>query len=75
MQRITVREVRGPLGKGEKKFFAIKDNKGSEFTSFDPQIAKLTPGSIIEAEIVVDGKYINIPKDKMDADRGWPAGY
>jgi hypothetical protein len=62
MQQITVKEVRGPLGKGEKKFWAIKDPQGGEFTAFDASIAKLTPGSIIEAEIEVKGKYVNITK-------------
>lgn len=65
MQQIIVREVRGPLGKGEKKFYAIKDDKGGEFTTFDPSVSKLTPGSIIEAEIKVEGKYVNIQEWKL----------
>ena len=62
MQQITVKEVRGPLGKGGRKFWAIKDPQGGEFTAFDSTIAKLTPDSIIEAEIEVKGKYVNITK-------------
>jgi hypothetical protein len=62
MQQITVKEVRGPLGKGERKFWAIKDPQGGEFTAFDATIAQVTPGSIIEAEIEVKGKYVNITK-------------
>ena len=32
MQKITVKEVKGPLGRGEKKFFAVVDEKGTEFS-------------------------------------------
>jgi len=65
MQKITVKEVKGPLGKGEKKFYVIKDDKGAEFNTFDAKIRDVTPGSIINVELVVDGKYVNISKWEM----------
>jgi len=65
MQKITVKEIRGPLGKGEKKFYAVKDPQGAEFTTFDPKIAEVTPGSVIEAEIEVKGQYVNLTEWKL----------
>ena len=65
MQDIRVVEVRGPLGKGDKKFFAVKDDKGAEFTTFDTKINQVTPGSLISAEIKIDGKYNNITEWKL----------
>lgn len=64
-QKITVKEVRGPLGKGEKKFFSIKDDKGGEFTSFDTKLANIKPGSVLEAEVEVSGQYINLKEWKV----------
>lgn len=69
MQKVTVKEVRGPLGKGERKFFAVVDEKGGEFTTFDTKVANITPGSVLEIEPEVtakDGKtYINIKEWKL----------
>lgn len=62
MQEIKVKEIRGPLGKGEKKFYAVVDEKGGEFTTFDTKIQSIKPGSVLEAEIKVEGKYVNIVK-------------
>lgn len=73
MQKITVKEVKGPLGKGDKKFYAIKDGEGAEFTTFDTKVADLTPGSIIEAEVVVKGKYLNLGEWKL-LEAGTPSG-
>ena len=60
MQTITVKEIRGPLGKGEKKFFAVVDENGAQFTTFDAKIKEVTPGSRLEIEVTVTGKYVNI---------------
>jgi hypothetical protein len=65
MAQIKVKEIKGPLGNGDKKFFAAVDDKGVEYTTFDTAILSVTPGSIIEAEIVIKpgkgGKtYINL---------------
>jgi len=65
MQNITVKEVKGPLGKGEKKFFAVVDAKGAEFTTFDTKIKNVAPGSILEIELRVEGKYLNIVEWKV----------
>ena len=65
MQKIIVKEVRGPLGKGEKKFYAVVDEKGAEFTTFDTKIAQVTPGSVLEIEPKVEGKYVNISEWKV----------
>lgn len=62
MQKIKVKEVKGPLGKGEKKFFAVVDEKGAEFTTFDTKIQDVVPGSLLNIEPKIDGKYINIAK-------------
>lgn len=65
MQKIMVKEVKGPLGKGEKKFFAVVDEKGAEFTTFDTKIQKVSPGSVLEIELKIEGKYINIVEWKV----------
>ncbi len=65
MQKITVKEVKGPLGRGEKKFFAVVDEKGAEFTTFDTKIQNVSPGSVLEIELKIEGKYINIVEWKI----------
>jgi len=65
MQKIIVKEVKGPLGRGEKKFFAVVDEKGAEFTTFDTKIKDVTIGSILEVELRVEGKYVNIAEWKV----------
>jgi len=65
MQKITVKEVKGPLGKGEKKFYAVVDTEGAEFTTFDSAVKQITPGSILEIEPEVKGKYLNIKEFKV----------
>jgi hypothetical protein len=65
MQEITVKEVRGPLGKGKQQFYAVVDEKGGEFTTFDTKIKQVTPGSRLGIEIKVEGKYINIVEWKV----------
>ena len=74
MQKIVVKEVRGPLGKGEKKFYAVVDEKGAEFTTFDTKIAQVTPGSILEIEPKVEGKYVNIAEWKV-LEEGRPSAF
>lgn len=68
MQEIRVKEIKGPLGKGERKFYALKDEKGAEFTTFDAKVSKITPGSLISAEIKIEGKYNNITDWKLIED-------
>lgn len=65
MQEITVKEVRGPLGKGEKRFYAVVDDTGAEFTTFDASAQDIKPGSKIGIDIKVSGKYVNITEWKM----------
>jgi len=60
VQKVNVKEVRGPLGKGERKFYAVISDDGAEFTSFDTKLASLLPGSVINLEPEIKGKYINI---------------
>ncbi len=61
MQQITVEAVKGPLGKGEKKFYAVKaEGIKKEFTSFDTRLAALKPGTVLEIEPVMEGDYVNI---------------
>lgn len=78
MQKITVKEVKGPLGKGEKKFYAVKDAGGAEYTTFDAKVADLNPGSVIEGEITITVKgekqYINLGEWKLLEAGPLPAG-
>lgn len=74
MQQITVKEVRGPLGKGERKFYAIKDEKGAEFTSFDAKLTNIKTGSVLEIECEISGKFINIKEWKLISEPPAPAG-
>jgi len=62
VQQITVKEVKGPLGRGEKKFYAVVDDKGAEFTTFDSKVSHIPVGSIINLEPKVEGRYVNIVK-------------
>lgn len=74
-QEVKVKEVRGPLGKGEKKFFAVvaDDGKGTEFTTFDSKVKTIPPGSTIGIDIKVEGKYVNIIEWKMISEAPAPA--
>ena len=65
MQQIKVKEVREVKGKSGKVFYAVVDDKGGEFTTFDTKIASVTPGSVLEIEPKVDGKYVNITEWKV----------
>jgi hypothetical protein len=69
MQKITVKEVKGPLGKGEKKFFAVVDENGAEFTTFDTKVGEIKPGSVIniapKVEVKAGKTYINIETWEM----------
>ena len=62
MQKIKVAEIKGPLGRGEKKFYAVVGSDGAKFTTFDAKAMSIKPGSILEAEIKVEGKYVNMVK-------------
>ncbi len=65
MQRITVKEIKGPLGQGEKKLYAVVDEAGAEFTTFDTKIKDITPGSVLDIEPVIKGKFVNIKEYKV----------
>ena len=65
MQRITVKEIKGPLGQGEKKFYAVVDEAGAEFTTFDTKVKDITPGSVLDIEPVIKGKFVNIKEYKI----------
>jgi len=63
MQKIQVADISSkPTSKGGT-FTIITDDKGGKFSGFDIGLANLTKGSVIEAEIFVEGKYTNIVKD------------
>jgi hypothetical protein len=61
-QEITVKGIRGPLGRGKVKFYAVTDDKDTEFTTFDPKISDVSPGSRLSIEVKVEGQYNNIVK-------------
>jgi len=63
MQKITVKEIRGPLGKGKQKFYAVvAEGIKKDFTSFDSKLAHIKVGSILNVELRIDGDYVNIEK-------------
>ena len=63
MQKVKVAEIKGPLGRGEQKFYAIKGEDGAEFTTFNTKIAEVPLNSIINIEPKVVSKggktYVN----------------
>lgn len=68
MQRLTVKTLEEKHSKdGSKSFWALIDSDDGEFTTFDSSIATVKPGDVIEAEIVVKGKYANIKEFKIIA--------
>jgi hypothetical protein len=59
-QQIKVAEVfTKPTAKGGL-FVKVTDDKGASFSGFDEGLAKLNKGDVIQAEIVIEGKYTNI---------------
>ncbi len=66
MQRITVKSCETKFSKdGSKKFYAVTDTAGGEFTSFDDGLAHVNEGAILEADVMVKGKYNNIQSFKL----------
>jgi len=68
MQKIKVADIKIKTGTGEKGDWTnttIIDDKGGRFSSFDKKLSKLNKGALIEAEIVIDGKYNNIKEWKL----------
>jgi len=68
VQKITVADIKIKTGTGEKGPWtntAIIDEKGARFSSFDKKLSQLNKGSVIEAEVVVDGKFLNIKEFKI----------
>lgn len=68
MQKITVKSIkvdRGETNGREWTKTTITGEDGSQFQSFDTKLSSLVEGSIINAEIEVKGKYVNIKKWEM----------
>lgn len=63
IQRVTseVKAKKDHSGTFEK--ITVTDTSGQSYGSFDPKLKELGPGSVIEAEIEVSGKYKNIGKN------------
>lgn len=72
MQKITISEIYPPTE--EKKPTIIVDESGARMSGFDTKLRSLTIGSIIEVELEIKGKYINIKEWKMisEAKEGQP---
>ncbi len=65
MQRLIVKSVEEKKSKdGSKTFYILTDSKGGNFSSFESLMA-LKPGTTIEAEIEVSGKYANLKEFKV----------
>lgn len=64
MQHLTVKSIerKQPRDPSKSPFYVVTDDKGAQFTSFDSNVATLSDGAVIEAEIRVDGKHTNIQK-------------
>lgn len=63
MQNITIADINIKTGTGEKGDWVntqITDEAGARYSSFDTKLSKLNKGAVIEAEIEVKGKYLNI---------------
>ena len=60
MQKITVKSIKHD--DGENKPFIITTADGAKMSGFDTGLGNLKPGAVIEVEIKVDGKFINIKK-------------
>ncbi len=60
MQQIKIKEIKEVRGRTGTIFYAVTDDKGGEFTTFDPNIVSVNPGSLLEIDVKVDGKYTNI---------------
>jgi hypothetical protein len=60
MQKITVKSIKHD--DGENKPFIITTADGAKMSGFDTGLGTLKPGAVIEVEVKVDGKFINIKK-------------
>ena len=60
MQKITVKSIKHD--DGENKPFIITTTDGAKMSGFDTGLGNLKPGTVIEVEVKVDGKFINIKK-------------
>jgi hypothetical protein len=60
MQKITVKSIKHD--EGENKPFIITTADGAKMSGFDTGLGNLKPGAVIEVEVKVDGKFINIKK-------------
>ena len=68
MQKITVASVNkkeGTNDRGPWTLVIIKDDTGSEFTSFDKKLLDLTIGAVIELEAVIKNGKVNIKEWKL----------
>lgn len=61
MQRIKVKEVRGPFG-NRGNLFTIQDDTGNKFSTFDKKVEGIAPGTVLEIEFEAKGGYLNIKK-------------
>lgn len=66
MQKIIVKSVQEKHSKdGSKTFYVVTDSKGADLSSFDPEVMVFQPGTVIEAEVEVSGKYTNLKEFKV----------
>jgi hypothetical protein len=66
MQNITIKSVQEKHSKdGSKTFYIVTDNKGAEMSSFEAEVMAFQPGTVIDADIEVNGKYTNLKGFKV----------
>ncbi len=66
MQNITIKSVEEKHSKdGSKTFYIVTDSKGAQLSTFDAETMAFQPGTVIEAEVEVAGKYTNLKSFKV----------
>lgn len=65
MQKILVSSVESKPTKTGGTYTKITDDKGAAFSGFDETLAGLKQGDLIEAEVKIEGKYLNITTWKL----------
>ena len=68
MQKITVADIHiktGKSSKGDWTNTTLTDESGGKFTSFDKQLSYLNTGAVIEAEVEIKGKFVNIKEWRL----------
>ena len=73
-QKLTIKSVTEKKSQdGTKTFWAITDTTGADLSTFDPAVAALKEGDVIEGEVTLNGKHTNLGKFKVISQAASPA--